>query len=110
MGFFSNTKAAIDLTNAADAINDCIINGLMPYLTKYESGDQCSMSDRARIRACVDFISSKVQYMQGRLKDLSADKWMQTVVRTVDGKPTAVPGYIAAMNLLCQEIKKDFNV
>ena len=106
MGFFSNTRAALDLANAADAINDCFLHGLMPYLNKYNPGQQYSAQDRPYIRAGVDFIEKKVQYMQSRMQDLSPDKWMYTMVRTSDGHSTAVPGYIMAMQELCREVKR----
>ena len=106
MGFFSNTRAAIDLANAADAINDCFMNGLLPYLSKYNDGQVFSSQDRPYIRAGVEFIEQKVQYMQSRMQDLSPDKWMYTMVRTSDGHSTAVPGYIMAMQELCREIRK----
>lgn len=106
MGFFSNTRAAVDLANAADAINDCFVSGMLPYLNKYEPGQKYSIQDRGYIRAGVDFIEGKIAYMQNRLQDLDADKWMYTMVRAVDGHSTAVPGYIAAMKQLCAEARR----
>ena len=45
MGFFSDTRAALDLMNAADAINDCI-RGTIPYLNKYDIGQTFRAEDR----------------------------------------------------------------
>ncbi len=106
MGFFSNTRAALDLANAADEINNCFLSGLIPYLDKYAPGQSYSIQDRGYIRAGVEFIESKIVFMQNRLQDLDSSKWMYTMVRTADGHSTAVPGYIAAMKQLCMEVRK----
>lgn len=108
MGFFSNTKAAIDLIHAADAINDCFKNRLLPYLNKYNLGQTYNSQDYPYIRAGVEFIEKKVIYMRLRLQDLPADKWMYTMVRAVDGHSTPVLGYIMAMLDLCKELRKGF--
>ena len=108
MGFFSDTRAALDLMNAADAINDCI-RGTMPYLSKYDMGQTFRAEDRPYIRAGVEFIEDKVAYMQKRMHDLPSHKWMTTMVRTMDGHTTAVPGYVMAMHQMCVELKSQLS-
>lgn len=108
MGFFSDTRAALDLMNAADAINDCI-RGTIPYLNKYDIGQTFRAEDRPYIRAGVEFIEKKVAFMQERMQDLPAHKWMATMVRTLDGHTTAVPGYVMAMHQMCAELKNQLS-
>lgn len=109
MGFFSDTKAAIDLANTADAINDCL-RATMPYVSKYDIGQPFRGSDWSYIKACVDFVEPKVQYMQQRLQDLPSYKWMTTMVRTMDGHSTGAPGYIMAMSQMCAELKQQLSL
>ncbi len=104
MGFFSDTRAALDLMNAADAINDCL-KGTMPYLSKYDLGDTFRTEDRPYIRAGVEFVEGKVAYMQSRMQNLPPHKLMTTMVRTMDGHRTAAPGYVMAMHQMCKELK-----
>jgi hypothetical protein len=103
MGFFSDTRAALDLMNAADAINDCL-RATMPYLSKYDLGQPFRGTDWSYIKACVDFVGPKVQYMQSRIQDLPVHKRMTTMVRTMDGHTTGAPGYIMAMSQMCSEL------
>lgn len=105
MGFFSDTRAALDLMNAADAINACI-KSTLPYLNKYDIGQTFRSEDRPYIQAGIDFIANKVTYMQNRMQDLPTHKWMSTMVRTIDGHSTAAPGYIMAMHQMCVELKE----
>ena len=107
MGFFSNLSASYDLANAADAINDCLVNGLLPYVSKYVPGQKFSRQDSPYIKASVTFIEQKVQYMQERMQGLSFEKRMTTMVRCSDGHMTAVPGYVMAMKELCMKVRKD---
>ena len=109
MGFFSDTRVALDLINTADAINACL-RATEPYLGKYDFGEPFRGSDCSYIRACVDFIEPKAQYMQQRLHDLPASKWMTTMVPTVDGRRTAAPGFIMGMQHMCYELREQLKL
>lgn len=108
MGFFSDIRVAIDLANAADAINDCFLRGMMPYLNKYSPGQSYSPQDSAYLRTGVEFIERKIDFMHERMNDLPANKWMTTMVKCADGHATAVPGYVMAMKDLCREVRRGF--
>lgn len=106
MGFFSNLSAAWDLQKAAEEINNCFLNGLMPYLKKYGVGEKYSKQDSSYIIAGLKFIEDKLQYMLQRYQVLPADKQTCTMVRCADGHNTGVFGYIMSMIEFCQEIRR----